>query len=98
MSITYDARAVSKAERGGFEPAVHLLGVQRFSKPSTETCNPLTDQDVTENTESVLASCLAFLRRESPDLAAIVEAWETLPPALKAGILAMVEASKPAGP
>ena len=29
-----------------------------------------------------------------PDLRAIIAAWETLPPAVRAGIIAMVEASK----
>jgi hypothetical protein len=29
-----------------------------------------------------------------PDLAAVVEAWSSLPPAVRAGILAMVQASR----
>jgi hypothetical protein len=31
-----------------------------------------------------------------PDLARVVEAWLTLPPAIRAGILALVQASSPA--
>jgi hypothetical protein len=42
-----------------------------------------------------LAFCLAFFDRESPDLAAVTRAWSTLPEAVRAGILAMVEASRP---
>ena len=34
------------------------------------------------------------MREKSPDLAAVVAAWDRLPEAVKAGILAMVEASK----
>jgi hypothetical protein len=30
-----------------------------------------------------------------PDLARVVEAWLTLPPAIRAGIVAMVQASRP---
>ena len=40
--------------------------------------------------ESVLARRLAFLVQEDADLAAIVEAWPTLPGPVKAGIVAMV--------
>jgi hypothetical protein len=40
------------------------------------------------------AFCSAFLAKNSPDLATIIDAWATLPDALKAGILAMVKAAK----
>ena len=45
---------------------------------------------LTENAESVFAVCLAKVREKMPDLAAVIDAWATLPDALKAGILAMV--------
>lgn len=44
--------------------------------------------------ENVLASCLAFLSEKSPDLADVVRAWPKLPEPLRAGILAMVRATK----
>ena len=34
-------------------------------------------------------------RHQNPELAAVIEAWATLPEAIRAGILAMVEASVP---
>jgi hypothetical protein len=40
-----------------------------------------------------LAFCLAFLAEQMPDLGAVVEAWPTVPAALKAGIVAMVKAA-----
>jgi hypothetical protein len=40
-----------------------------------------------------LASCLALLARKSPDLALLVERWDTLPEAVRAGIVAMVKAA-----
>jgi hypothetical protein len=36
---------------------------------------------------------LALLKPTSPDLALLVERWDTLPEAVRAGILAMVKAS-----
>jgi hypothetical protein len=40
-----------------------------------------------------LASCLALLTQKSPDLALVVQRWDSLPDALRAGILAMIEAA-----
>jgi hypothetical protein len=37
---------------------------------------------------------LAFLYAKSPDLALVVERWDALPDAIKAGILAMVKLPK----
>ena len=45
----------------------------------------------------VLASCLAPLARNSLDLALLVERWDELPEAVRAGIIAMVKASLPKG-
>lgn len=43
--------------------------------------------------ESV-AFCVALLERESAELAAVVDAWKSLAPAVKAGIIAMVQAAR----
>ena len=40
-----------------------------------------------------LAFCLALLSQKSTDLALLVERWEVLPDALRAGIVAMVKAA-----
>jgi hypothetical protein len=40
-----------------------------------------------------LASCLAFLSQKSPDLAMVIEHWDSLPDAIRAGIAAMVRAA-----
>ncbi len=55
----------------------------------------LTSIATSENPSSVLASCLAFLNRKSPDLALLVERWDVLPEAVRAGIVAMVKATRP---
>jgi hypothetical protein len=41
-----------------------------------------------------LASCLAFLSQKSPDLALLLERWDALPEAVRAGIVAMVRATE----
>ena len=46
-----------------------------------------------DDPQNVLAFCLAFLAQTRPDLAAVAEAWDTLPEALRSGIVAMVKAS-----
>ncbi len=49
--------------------------------------------DSNENATGVLASCLALLAKKSTDLALVVERWDTLPEAIRAGIVAMVNAA-----
>jgi hypothetical protein len=41
-----------------------------------------------------LAHRLAFCVEKSPELARLIEAWPTLPPAIRTGIVAMVNASQ----
>ena len=53
-----------------------------------------SDKITCDNTESDLAYYLALLAEKSPDLAIIVASWDTLPDAVKAGIMAMVKAVK----
>jgi len=56
--------------------------------------NATPDQSFTsDNDAGHLASCLALLHQKSPDLALLVERWDALPEALRAGIVAMVTAS-----
>lgn len=49
--------------------------------------------NASEITPTVLASCLALLTRNSPDLVLLVERWDGLPEAVRAGIVAMVKAT-----
>lgn len=46
-----------------------------------------------DNAACDFAACLARARQDDVALARLVEAWPTLPEAVKAGIAAMVEAS-----
>jgi hypothetical protein len=41
---------------------------------------------------------LSFLNQKAPDLALLVERWDALPEAVRAGIVAMVKATEPNKP
>jgi hypothetical protein len=62
---------------------------------ATDTMQPIANYDGSDNDAERLASSLALLARKSPDLALIVERWDTLPEVLRAGILAMIRGCKP---
>ena len=72
----------------GFEPTTRGLRI-RCKLPES-----LSPSKTCDNGENVLASCLAFLSEKMPDLACVIEAWDGLPEAVRAGILAMVKAVK----
>ena len=74
----------------GLEPETYGLKVRPALSPKSD------DTTTSGDAKIVLADCLAFFDLESPDLAAVVAAWPTLPEALRAGIVAMVRASQPA--
>jgi len=59
--------------------------------PAHKSCNTLHNKALTENTESVLASCLAQIVQKYPDLAQLIQAWPTLPEQVKAKIQRLVE-------
>jgi hypothetical protein len=51
-----------------------------------------TIHSTSDYAENSVATGVAFLASKSPDLALVVERWETLPEVVKAGILAMLNA------
>ena len=62
-------------------------------KTAAESPKGMSTQGDAQSKVNDLADCLALLRRESPELAVVVATWSTLPKAVQAGILAMIEAS-----
>ena len=44
-------------------------------------------------TSGVLVSCLANSVENDPDLATVIDTWPALPAAIRAGIIAMVQAA-----
>ena len=54
---------------------------------------PLYNKVVTAKPDESETSCEAFLCGHRPDLAEAAEAWDRLPEAVRAGIMAMVRAS-----
>ena len=82
-----------ETERAGFEPA------ERGNTPFNGLANRNTDSGSDDNTSTYdsdadfLVSCLVFLQRNCPDLAIVVDAWPTLPEALRAEIVAKIKAT-----
>jgi len=72
----------------GLEPRTYGLKVRRGRDASAERDGVYGDR------RNNSADCLALLRQEKPELAEVVEAWEALPAAIRAAILAMVVASR----
>jgi hypothetical protein len=69
--------------------AAEWAGLENRCQP---TVNP-SQAGISENDENDLAFCLALLARKSADLALLVERWDSLPEAVRAGIVAMVKAT-----
>ena len=56
----------------------------------------VTDVNATtcDTTDPALTALLTYFEQKSPDLARVVEAWDNLPEPVRAGIVAMVQASR----
>ena len=61
------------------------------NRPDADATNESVTSCVDRRNDS--AEYLALLAEKMPDLAAVVEAWPTLPAALRSGIVAMVNAA-----
>ena len=72
-------------------------GLQNQSDPSRLSPQPRSfsssSDDLTKFASNHLAPRLALLVQKTPALALVIERWEALPEAVRAGILAMVEAT-----
>jgi hypothetical protein len=66
------------------------------SNPGFRTENRNATAGFTEENCDFQVGCSANAVNSDPDLAKIIAAWPTLPEALRAGILAMVNAASPA--
>lgn len=88
-TISYSYKPFEQVTRLGLEPKTYGLKVRPSDSPSLDG---ITTCDERKN---VLAFCLAFFDRESPDLANVVRNWSALPEVVRAGIFAMIAASQP---
>ncbi len=59
-----------------------------------DSSQPIALSDTSANDAERLAFCLALLYQKSPDLALLVQRWDDLPAAARAGLVAMVKATK----
>ena len=53
----------------------------------------LINKEITEFAKGSMTANVAFFCENRPDLALVVKAWDHLPEAIKAGILAMVKSA-----
>ncbi len=69
---------------------------QRFSRPSIKIRKGEQDKDLRREAPLVGHHLATDTCQTDPDLAAVIEAWPSIPEAVRAGIVAMVKAaSKP---
>ena len=80
-------------ERRGGDSNSRALTSCRFSRPVTQIHNEHTAQDVTETGGRVLPSCLPESAEIDPELSRLIEAWPTLPEAIRRAIQALIGAS-----
>src|SRR5262249_51830138 len=66
---------------------------RRIRNPLRSCRKDKSSNDVTESDPKSLAQTLAHELQNCPDLARVVAAWPALPAAIRAGILAMIEAA-----
>jgi integrase len=86
--------SVCKAEREGFEPSV-TLPPHRFSRPAPDPSKDQSYQEIRDNQSGEVPVGVPFSPEPQfpPDLARVVAAWDRLPDAIKAGVLALVQAA-----
>ncbi len=63
----------------------------RGIEPLPEGAQVASESGLSETRQDVLASCLALLCAEHPDLASVVAVWDALPGPVRAGIVAIVD-------
>lgn len=77
-----------------FEAGIRACILDRWTNnPSPKITKPLINQPETHDVESTMARNGALLPQKDARLAELAEAWPSLPEALRAGIVAMVQAA-----
>ena len=66
----------------------------RGIEPLLPGSQPVASKAVTSHAPGVLPECLPDSAQNDPELTAVIRAWPELPEAIRAGIVAMVEAAK----
>ena len=90
-------KSTAKTPPGGVAERLNAPVLKTGVSLSKKACQSQSGQRLSDPAKAPavnsLASCLASLLQEQPELALLVEAWPSLPKAVRAGILAMVRAS-----
>ena len=83
---------LGQAEGVGFEPTVGLHPL-RFSRPSLSRLKSKIGKSLDHSNDHLRSPCASELIETPPDLAAVIDAWPTLPEAIRTGIVAMIKAA-----
>ena len=83
-----------RTERAGFEPAVGVVPLRRFSKPLTPSHNSLSTKAVAQPRSDDLARHMARIMRDYPELATVIEAWPDLTSEIREAVQRMVSQLK----
>ena len=67
---------------------------QGIMSPLPDSCNVLPHQQVTDSTLGNVSPSLPLNMQNDPEFRAVAVAWPMLPPAIRAGIVALIEATK----
>ena len=67
-------------------------------EPTDPNPQSIPIKQVTAIPETALANTLARESQIDPDLARLIDAWPTLPEAIRAGIIAMIQAARKGPP
>jgi hypothetical protein len=100
---TYGSWADRQAKREGFELSVGLLH-HRFSSPVPDLPNDLVVREIRDDRPGEVPTVVPCPSNDAPllpippELTKVINAWPSLPPALKASILAMIEAASESQP
>ena len=93
-----DTRGRTGAERKGFEPLVRSYPRAALAKPRAADECPKDSKGISTDTApvgiSVGINSVAFT--PNAELARVVELWPVLPPAIRAAVIALVNAGTPA--
>ncbi len=93
---TPDLSHARRTEGVGFEPTDGLHHL-RFSRPSIKIRKDKRDKDLRNEAPPVGHHLATDTCQTDPELAAVIEAWPSIPEAVRAGIVAMVKAAAKGG-
>ena len=98
-AVTSSSQTAQETDRAGFEPAEPLTRLAGLANRTAVGANVVGSETCENRPSDLCASCAPDGRSwpdeaaDDPELADVVGAWPRVPPAVRAGIVAMVRAA-----